>query len=265
MIAMTTEQHETPLSVLIAEDEDSFRLVIKEILSSNGFRVTACDSGETAIEALQRQTFDIVILDYKMPGASGLNVLQWMLEQKITSPVIMLTAAGTEFVAVEAMKLGAYDYLRKEHIDINHLSVIIRGVHERHLFRKEKERREMVERERAISLVAIEIFHNTLSTLAHTVNSSLTMASAAIDNHQRDVIPYVTAEGRERLAAAFAQLRQEYDAIASASKSMLRAANLLHGNFTDSRYASGIQQSMDGQSRQVSPLLSPSEVPPTKA
>ena len=258
-------EHDTMLSVMIADDEDAFRLVIKGILSENGFQVTACDSGETAIEALQRQPFDIVILDHKMPGASGLNVLQWMTEQKMTTPVIMLTAAGSEFVAVEAMKLGAYDYLRKEQIDINHLGVILRGVHERYLFRKEKERREMVERERAISLVAVEIFHNTLATVAHTVNSSLTMAVSAIDTYERELLSCVTPEGREPLIAGFGRLRQEYEAISLASKSMLRAANLLHGNFTDSKYTSEIQKSINLQSQPVSPPPSSSEVPQRKS
>lgn len=235
------------LSILIADDEDAFRLVIREILTGNGFKVEAVDSGETAIEVLGRQHFDVVVLDYKMPGSSGLNVLQWMVEQKMDTPVIMLTAAGSEFVAVEAMKYGAYDYLRKEHIDINHLEVIINGVYERYQFRKEKERRESIERERAISLVAVEIFHNTLASLAHTVSTSLEKASTALDQTGSALAPFVRNEGRQLFINAFSQLRQEYGAIAEASKSMLRAANLLHGNFTDSKYASDIGEIMTGK------------------
>ncbi|MGB2869703.1 MAG: response regulator [Bacteroidota bacterium] len=243
----TPNQTKNPLSILIADDEDPFRLVIREILTGNGFKVEAVDSGESAIDALGRQRFDVVVLDYKMPGSSGLNVLQWMVEQKMDTPVIMLTAAGSEFVAVEAMKYGAYDYLRKEHIDINHLEVIINGVYERYQFRKEKERREHIERERALSLVAVEIFHNTLASLAHTVSASLGKASTALDQTENALAPFVRNEGRQLFLNAFSQLKQEYGAIAEASMSMLRAANLLHGNFTDSKYASDIGELMAGK------------------
>src|SRR3989339_594610 len=102
-------------SVLLADDDDSFRSVIKQVLTSTGkYRVHPCESGDQAIEALRQERFDVVIVDYKMPGLTGLNVLQWMHEEKIDTPVIMMTAAGSESVAVEAMKLGAYDYVRKE-------------------------------------------------------------------------------------------------------------------------------------------------------
>src|SRR3972149_1593679 len=111
---------------------------------------------------------------------SGLNVLQWMNEQKIETPVVMLTAAGSEIVAVEAMKYGAYDYIRKEQIDISHVPVILRGVNERFQFRKEKEQRESLEKERAASVMAIEAFHDTLATLAQIANTTMLMLSKNI-------------------------------------------------------------------------------------
>ncbi|MBM4162614.1 MAG: response regulator, partial [Ignavibacteria bacterium] len=108
----TSNQNSEIRSLLIVDDDDSFRIAMKQILSSSGrYRVRSCESGESAIEALQQERFDVVILDYRMGGISGLNVLQWMHEQKIDTPVVMMTAAGSESVAVEAMKLGAYDYV----------------------------------------------------------------------------------------------------------------------------------------------------------
>src|SRR3989337_2145300 len=115
--------------ILLVDDDDSFRMAIRQVLSSTGkYKVKTCDSGETAIEMLKGERFDIVIRDYKMVGMSGLNVLQWMHEQKIETPVVMMTAAGSEMVAVEAMKLGAYDYVRKEHVEIDHIEILIAGV-----------------------------------------------------------------------------------------------------------------------------------------
>lgn len=136
-------------TLLMVDDDDAFRIAMKQAISESGkYKVRSADSGESALEALQHDQFDVIVLDYRMPGISGLNVLQWMHEQKIDTPVVMMTAAGSESVAVEAMKLGAYDYVRKEQIDIDHIGILIDGVVERHLFRKEKEHREAIERER---------------------------------------------------------------------------------------------------------------------
>ena len=234
------------LDVLVVDDDSPFRLVVKEVLGSTGrYHVESCDSGEKALEHLRRQEFNLVLLDHKMSGISGLNVLQWMYEQKMEVPVIMLTAAGSENVAVEAMKLGAYDYIRKEHIDIKHLPVIANGVYERYLFRKERERREEIEREQSKSLVAIEAFHSTLASLSQILDNSLSVASMNIEKYQTGLAPYVKNEGRTQFEKAFTDIQQRFSVIQSAIKSMLRTANLLHGNFSDSKYVSQLEQNVN--------------------
>ena len=234
-------------TVLMVDDDDAFRIAMKQVLSAGGkYKVRSADSGEAAIELLQQDRFDLIVLDYRMPGISGLNVLQWMHEQKLDTPVIMMTAAGSESVAVEAMKLGAYDYVRKEQIDIDHISILIDGVIERYLFRKEKEHREAIEREREKSLVAIETFHSTLASIAQIVNNSLSMVSLNIQEHEAKLKPFVTDEGQRRLAQAFAGLKQEYSVISLAVKSMLDMANVLHGNFTDANYTERLQEMLNG-------------------
>lgn len=225
------------ISVLIVEDEDAFRMVLKEVLSAEGtYDVTACDSGESALEHLQRQQFDVVLLDYKMPGMSGLNVLQWMHEQKMDTPVIMVTAAGSEHVAVEAMKFGAYDYVRKEPLDVDHMGIAINGVHERHLYKKEKEQRERIEIERTKSLVAIESFHSALASVAQIVNNSLTLVSANLEERELEVVPTLTREAQQPVKQVFAEMREQYSVVSFAVKSMLNMANTLHGNFNKPRY-----------------------------
>ncbi|MEK6565684.1 MAG: response regulator, partial [Bacteroidota bacterium] len=103
------------LHVLVVDDENSVRLSIEMGLKmTNSFAVESCESGEDAVELLQKNTFDVIILDNRMPGMSGIDVLQWMHEQKVIIPVIMITAAGSEEVAVEALKHGVFDYIRKD-------------------------------------------------------------------------------------------------------------------------------------------------------
>ena len=243
------------LVVLLVDDEDSFRLVMKEILSAEpGFQVLDCDSGEGAIEILKHRRIDLVVLDYKMPRVTGLNVLQWMNEQKIETPVVMLTAAGSEIVAVEAMKYGAYDYIRKEQIDISHVPVILRGVNERFQFRKEKEQRETLEKERAASVMAIEAFHDTLATLAQIANTTMLMLSRNIDACDRELQKSpISAEKQSELLEKTAEMRQNFSVISSSVKSMFSIANMLHGNFGDLRYTDQIQEQLRDRMRSVDP------------
>jgi CheY-like chemotaxis protein len=250
---MSAAMHSTEArTLLMVDDDDAFRIAMKQALSAGGrYKVRSADSGEAAIEAMQHDRFDVILLDYRMPGISGLNVLQWMHEQKIDTPVVMMTAAGSEGIAVEAMKLGAYDYVRKEQVEIDHIGILIDGVYERFLFRKEKERREAIEREREKSLVAIETFHSTLASIAQIVNNSLSMVSLNIQEHESKLQSFVSDEGHQRIGQVFADLKQEYSVIASAVKSMLDMANVLHGNFTDTNYTQKLNQMLNGNLKNV--------------
>jgi CheY-like chemotaxis protein len=260
---MNAAGHSTDIrTILMVDDDDAFRIAMKQALSAGGkYRVRSADSGEAAIEALQHDRFDVILLDYRMPGISGLNVLQWMHEQKLDTPVVMMTAAGSEGIAVEAMKLGAYDYVRKEQVEVDHIGILIDGVFERYLFRKEKERREAIEREREKSLIAIETFHSTLASIAQIVNNSLSMVSLNIQEHESKVRPFVTDEGQQRLSHVFADLKQEYSVIASAVKSMLDMANVLHGNFTDANYTQRLNDMLNGNLKTAQQRGVPSTFP----
>ena len=175
------------LHILIVEDDEQLRQILREVLLNDGqYQVTACESGEEALQRFKEQIFDIVLLDYKMPGISGLNVLQWMFEQKLETPVIMLTGAGSEIIAVEAMKLGAYDYIRKELVDIEHLPIIINGVHERYLFKKEKEHRSLLQDERERDLRSIQEFRDMVLTMTQVMDNALKKMSSTIEQYRED-------------------------------------------------------------------------------
>lgn len=225
-----------PVRLLVVDDDDSFRTVVGEVLEAPpGYEVTLCESGEKAIEALRQKKFDVVILDYKMPGVSGLNVLQWMHEQKMETPVIMLTAAGSETVAVEAMKLGAYDYIRKENIEIDHLPIVINGVYERYLFRKEKERREMEEREKEKNVASLKMFNETVSSIGHFVNTGLSVLSLNVQEFERLLVPMAAKEHREEFAQGFQDIKQEIKVITSGVKSLLSLSSLAYQRFAGAK------------------------------
>ncbi len=209
------------IRVLAVEDDESFRRVISSVLeSTNRFEVYPCESGEEAVEALKRSRFDVIVLDHKMPGMSGLNVLQWLHEQKSTTPVLMLTAAGSENIAVEAMKLGAYDYMRKDQFDRTHFPITVSGVFERYLFKQDKERRERMERERERNLASLEILKNSISAFSEIVTMTLGKLAFLTEESERALRSHVDSQAKDDLADYFRKLREELETLAYASRSM---------------------------------------------
>ena len=115
--------------VLIVDDEPSIRDVLSQALSDKNFQCTASQSGEEALQILKKGKFPFVITDYKMPGMDGLALLKAIREFDPDVCVVMLTAHGTIEKAVEAMKIGAYDFLTKP-IDIRLVQVLAERVFE---------------------------------------------------------------------------------------------------------------------------------------
>ncbi len=99
--------------ILVVDDERSMREVLFSMLKKEGYDVAVADGGEVAIETARREAFDAVITDVRMPKVDGLQVLRAIKELSPNTVVIVITAFGSSETAVEAMKLGAYDYITK--------------------------------------------------------------------------------------------------------------------------------------------------------
>jgi len=99
--------------ILIAEDEANLRLVLQKELERLGYRVQAAPDGEAALRKLEESNVDVLLCDINMPRIDGMEVLRRVHERPNPPEVIMLTGQATVETAVEAMKLGAYDYLTK--------------------------------------------------------------------------------------------------------------------------------------------------------
>ena len=102
------------MRALIIDDEEYVRLVLEHTLRQEGCDVAVASDGKAGIAALQRETFDCVITDLRMPGIDGLNVLAWVTDHQPEVEVVMLTGHGDVKDAVEAMKQGAWDFLIKD-------------------------------------------------------------------------------------------------------------------------------------------------------
>ncbi|MDT8273312.1 MAG: sigma-54 dependent transcriptional regulator, partial [Desulfomonilia bacterium] len=100
-------------TILIVDDERQNREYLSEILSEEGYAVTLASDGKEALERLSQDLFHVVLTDLQMPHIDGLGVIQHLVEKKLTTIGIIYTGYGSVKTAVEAMKLGAFDYLTK--------------------------------------------------------------------------------------------------------------------------------------------------------
>jgi two-component system NtrC family response regulator len=131
------------IHLLIVEDEKSQREMLEGFLLHQRFSITSVDGGGKALDMIRREHFDLVLLDYKMPGMDGLQTLREMRKINPELAVVMMTAYGTVETAVQAMKEGAADYLTKP-VDLDELLVLIEKVSERIVLQREN--RELKER-----------------------------------------------------------------------------------------------------------------------
>ena len=99
--------------ILIVEDEKSMRDVLGILLEGEGYDVTLAAGGIDGISLLNKDIFDMVITDINMPKVNGFEILKKVRETSPDTLVIMITAFGTTESAIEAMQLGAYDYIHK--------------------------------------------------------------------------------------------------------------------------------------------------------
>jgi len=115
-------------SILVVDDEPAMRLLLTSVLKDEGHDVTAAASGEEALQLVARRHFHLVVTDLKMPGISGLQVLEGVKRDDPETAVVVLTAFGTVEGAVEAMRRGAAHYLLKPLANPDELRLVVRRV-----------------------------------------------------------------------------------------------------------------------------------------
>ncbi len=123
-------------SILIVDDNDAVRFMLSDFLSQEGYQIFVAQNGFEALQWVKDQSIDLVLLDIDMPGLNGLQVLEKIKELDSNCLVIMLTALQEIKFAVQAMKLGAYDYLSKP-VNLEEIKLVIeKGLQHSQLQRK---------------------------------------------------------------------------------------------------------------------------------
>ena len=120
-----------PVKILVVDDDASIRNMLSIVLKKSGFQVASAENSETALKRLKSESFGLIISDIKMPGISGIDLLKKIKTLHPEIPVIMITAFASANDAVEAMKLGAEDYITKP-FNLDELKLII----EKSLYKK---------------------------------------------------------------------------------------------------------------------------------
>ncbi len=172
-----------PLSVrrvLIVDDEENLRHMLLVMLKKGGYEPTAVPDGTQALKVLQKDSFGIVLCDIRMPKMDGMAFLTALRETELAPYVIMMSAYGSTETAIEAMKLGAYDFISKP-FKADEILLTLRKVEEREqLYRENQELRRAMDRERSFDDIIGQsepmkkIFQTITKIAPHRTNVLLT-------------------------------------------------------------------------------------------
>ena len=144
-----SEQSTQPARILVAEDEANLRLVLQKELQRMGHDVRVAPDGEAALRLLEESATDVLLCDINMPRMDGLELLRRLHQRPNPPEVIMLTGVASVETAIEAMKLGAYDYLSKPY-RITELDALVKQAAEKRRLRVDNQRlRALAERQTA--------------------------------------------------------------------------------------------------------------------
>jgi two-component system NtrC family response regulator len=178
-------------SILIVDDEDAQRSILKGYLEKKGYKIFSASSGTEGIKAVQNNLIDIVLSDFKMPDKTGLEVLEQVKKINPEISFVILTAYGTIEDAVKAMRLGAFDYISKP-VDLDELDLMIERIIEHKNLKSE-----------------IQILKNQLkekfkidSFISHSAKMEevLSVAARAADSKATILITGESGTGKEVLA-----------------------------------------------------------------
>jgi DNA-binding NtrC family response regulator len=188
--------------ILIIDDEPIALSNMSHVLEREGYKVTACENGESGLAAMQSTEFDIVLTDLRMPGIDGMDVLRHIRESIPDLPVIMITGQATLDSAVDAMKAGAFHYIAKP-FRLNEAREVVRSALELH--RVKRENSQLKERINEI------VSHASIITQDLGVQRMLETARQIAATDTSVVIHGESGTGKELLARFIHQQSQRSD------------------------------------------------------
>ncbi len=208
-----------PHRLLVVDDEESVRKALTRFLSTRGYTVASAANGEEALQALRAESYSLMLLDVRMPGISGLDLVPEAIHEKPDLAILMLSAMGDAATAASCMQRGAYDYLTKP-IELNDLSKAI----ERALRRRDT----MMQNREISSWLKEEVQRRTQEVeREREKQQKLTIATLdALINAQEAKNPYLS--GHSARVAAFAASVAHHLSLSDDDVENVRMAGRLH-------------------------------------
>lgn len=189
--------------LLVAEDEANLRLVIQKELQRLGYRVSVAPDGEAALRRLEEGNVDVLLCDINMPRMDGMELLRRVHERPNPPEVIMLTGHATVETAIEAMKLGAYDYLSKPY-RITELDALVKQAAEK--------RRLRVDNLRLRQQLARQSEMPEIVSVSEQMNEALRLVERVAPSDASVLITGESGTGKELIAHAVHRLSSRADA-----------------------------------------------------
>jgi len=196
------------LKVIIVDDSSTdIEITMESLKSAEGFdmEMDTAGSGMEGLEKIDKNRFDLIILDYRMPGMSGLDFMNKLGERKIDIPVIMSTGESDTRIAVEVMKTGAYDYVSKDEIFKGGISLVLKRTLERYEEKKERQRLEIETKKYAEKLEKAndqlkkldQMKDSFVSMVSHELRTPLTIIKEFISIISDEIPGELTKDQRE--------------------------------------------------------------------
>ena len=205
-----------PLRLLLVDDDEVDRFAAIRALREAGFdslpEVEEAETGESGLARLASERFDCVLLDYRLPGLDGLEVLAELRSRGIEQAVLMLTGAGDEALVIEALRGGAIDYLPKDSLTSQALAAKIRGVCRVHEARQ-RVREAEADLHRTVEQLerAVQARDSVLAVVSHDLRGPLNNIQLALDLLRRDA----AGEQRELAIAGIQRAVERSDRLIS--------------------------------------------------
>ena len=189
-------------NILIVDDERSMRKSLEEILRLEGYQVEAVGDGKTAMEKLTANDYDLMLLDLKMPGVDGLEVLKFSAENAPNCKVIMLTAHGSLESAIQALRQGAHDYILKPAKPAELVASVNLGISER----QDSERKQMILSQMEASIQELKDSESTGTPVEVARTVMMIGSNIKINLERREI--WTTEEDKVQLTPTEGKLMQ---------------------------------------------------------
>lgn len=240
------------MKILLVDDDEVDRLAVARALRSAGLEATVEEAGDViaAAAAVEAQVFDAVLLDFRLPGGDGLDVLRSLRVAGVDTPVIVLTGHGDEQTAVELMKAGAVDYLSKHGLSGDRLAQSLRYATERQRLQEERDQLLVREQEaRAEAERANVAKDQFLATLSHELRTPLN----AILGWTRILV--TTPVDRTRLSHALAVIERNANLQLQLINDLLDVSRIISGKLELQRQQVDVAKICDAALDSVLPQI----------